>query len=307
MSSSLMCLRKMKRRIFLVKLLLFLTIALVFMQVVYYPKRRHRQWQAGNKTRINWKKETSPHHAKTFVTTLPLVQSPLEELQNCELEIPDGEMCPIYYNDLTPCELRFEGLECPDIRTRVNGTLRQSQLVALRILRVFDAIATRYDIPYWLRGSSLLGAARHKGIVPWIVGIEVEMSSKNARAFRSRGLRDIPPEIRLHRPQTTISYPDRGSMRLEDRGSCYKRCDNCNWIGGLGVDVFIQNKVTKRCRMQFEGWFIPVPCDWERRLRAEFGENYAQIPAQRASSVVSEPFRSCDKLRKDTSIELKQK
>ena len=46
-------------------------------------------------------------------------------------------------------------------------TLRRAQLKMLYILNVIVAIFEKNDIPYWLDYGSALGAARHKGFIPW--------------------------------------------------------------------------------------------------------------------------------------------
>ena len=36
-----------------------------------------------------------------------------------------------------------------------------------QMLKVIDLVFTKHEIPYWIDGGTVLGAVRHKGIIPW--------------------------------------------------------------------------------------------------------------------------------------------
>ena len=50
---------------------------------------------------------------------------------------------------------------------KAKGNLRQLQLADLEVLRIFDQICIKHNIPYCLGWGTLLGAIRHKGFIPW--------------------------------------------------------------------------------------------------------------------------------------------
>ena len=56
-----------------------------------------------------------------------------------------------------------------DIRTlpRARGKLRRLQLADLKLLKIFDLVCRKHDIPYYMSFGTLLGAVRHKGFIPW--------------------------------------------------------------------------------------------------------------------------------------------
>lgn len=45
--------------------------------------------------------------------------------------------------------------------------LRRAQKKMLEMLTFIDELCMENNIPYWLDGGTLLGAARHKGFIPW--------------------------------------------------------------------------------------------------------------------------------------------
>ena len=57
-----------------------------------------------------------------------------------------------------------------------DNDLHDSQSIAHRILQVFNAFAKEHDLTYWIGYGTLLGAARHKGFIPWDDDIDLVMS-----------------------------------------------------------------------------------------------------------------------------------
>ena len=53
--------------------------------------------------------------------------------------------------------------------------LNEIKALEIEILRKFDEFCSEHDLKYCLTGGSLLGAVRHKGIIPWDDDIDVGM------------------------------------------------------------------------------------------------------------------------------------
>ena len=65
-----------------------------------------------------------------------------------------------------------------ELRKRFNpdgSLLRRQQLRMLELLEVIDVICRKHQIPYWLSSGTLIGAARHKGFIPWDDDLDIEM------------------------------------------------------------------------------------------------------------------------------------
>lgn len=58
-----------------------------------------------------------------------------------------------------------------------NTRLRRHQLGLLEVLKDFARICEDNHIIWWLDSGTLLGAARHKGFVPWDDDVDVMVTS----------------------------------------------------------------------------------------------------------------------------------
>lgn len=46
-------------------------------------------------------------------------------------------------------------------------SLREFQLELLNLLEIIHEVCSKYEIPYWIDGGTLIGAVRHQGFIPW--------------------------------------------------------------------------------------------------------------------------------------------
>ena len=245
----------------------------------------------------------------------------------CDLELRFGEMCPKFYTELGgKCDLDKKGFNCPDIRRMNNKPLRQAQLVLTRILRIFDLIAKKHGIRYWLSSGTLIGAARHKGFIPWDHDVDIEMPMKDYIKFYRVGSKDLPPDVFYHNSKTdpnlrpndsseehSLAHKEIGlyltpwNHRLRDETSCYGYClrHGCKWRDGLMVDLFVSVRrpgdVFPLKEMEFEGFVFPVPNTWRQILLDDYGNDVLSIPdeEQRIPYIRPHPIRSCEQLSEE--------
>ena len=59
------------------------------------------------------------------------------------------------------------------------SALRRDQLELLRMLKVVDEICKENHIQWWLSSGTLLGAARHKGFIPWDDDMDIVLLKKD--------------------------------------------------------------------------------------------------------------------------------
>lgn len=61
------------------------------------------------------------------------------------------------------------------------SALRKDQKEMVKVLQAFAEICEKHDIQWWLCSGTLLGAARHKGFIPWDDDMDVSMLKKDYR------------------------------------------------------------------------------------------------------------------------------
>lgn len=247
----------------------------------------------------------------------------------CNVELEIGEMCPKLYTDLGgKCELDRSGLDCPDIRHMADTSLRQSQLVMTRMLQIFHLIATKHNIRYWLTSGTLLGAARHKGFIPWDHDVDVEMPLQDYIKFFKVESKELPDDIFFQNTNTDVYlqlakprgvtfpfhheigyYTSPLNHRLRDRASCYGYCllYDCDWHDGLMIDLFVSERETNDVfplgEMEFEGFVFPVPKNWSGILQETYGNDALEIPAEvsgRKPFILPYPRKTCKRLAAET-------
>lgn len=134
----------------------------------------------------------------------------------------------------------------PDNREEATTPLRQSQLVMLRMLKIFDYLCLKYELKYFLIGGSLLGAVRHQGFIPWDDDLDVGMMRDDYEKFMKYAVPELPNEIFFQNPQTDKYYPTCSNVeaRLRDKYSRYNHIENKGnkWHEGLQVDIFVHDR-----------------------------------------------------------------
>lgn len=253
--------------------------------------------------------------------------------QNCDTKLKFGDMCPTLYTDLGgKCDLSGTVLDCPDIRHKAKGRMRQAQLVMVRMLRIFHLIATKHNIRYWISAGTLIGAARHKGFIPWDHDVDVELTLTDYIKFVTVGSKDLPEDIFFQNSQTDShireaaiadaqltpkrhpSHPKIGyykspfNGRLRDKASCYGYCllYGCDWHDGLQVDIFVTESKVQDVfplkEMEFEGFAFPVPKNWTADLQRSYGEDVLKIPRQSSDQqpqILPHPTTNCQRLAEE--------
>ena len=136
----------------------------------------------------------------------------------------------------------------PDEREKGETPLRQSQLVMLRMLKIFDYLCNKHHIQYFLTGGTLLGAIRHNGFIPWDDDLDVGMTRDNYEKFLQLGVRELPNDIFFQNVQTDSFYPKyrEAEAKLRDKYSKYTRREDLEkrykWHNGIQVDIFVYDR-----------------------------------------------------------------
>lgn len=129
------------------------------------------------------------------------------------------------------------------LRARFNpdgSLLRQQQQRMLELLIEVDRICKKHHITYWLSCGTLLGAARHKGFIPWDDDLDIEMLLPDYKRLLKVLPDELPETMALQSLDTDPNYfffyakvRDRRSFLSESN-----RYDRVWKERGIYIDIF---------------------------------------------------------------------
>ena len=133
------------------------------------------------------------------------------------------------------------------LRERYNpegSKLRRDQLELLRMLKHVADICQEHNIKWWLSSGTLLGAARHKGFIPWDDDIDIVMLRKDYRRLERILRKEQSQEFVLHSMRSDVEYVNCFAKYRKREGrieSASRRYDYYKWRG-IGFDIFTIEK-----------------------------------------------------------------
>ena len=158
------------------------------------------------------------------------------------------------------------------------------QSILLDISKEFLRICTKYNIPYYMQGGTMLGAVRHKGFIPWDDDVDFGVSRDNfmllkqilpkelSKNYRMLKLSDSPSMI-----YDTIKIEDTRTALIEQ----YKEGYPFNL--GINIDIFPLDKTNNKLGILSKNMIIQYLCKiqgyrflsissrpWGKRLLAIF-------------------------------------
>ena len=125
--------------------------------------------------------------------------------------------------------------------------LRNDQLEQMKTLKFLAEICRQYDIRWWLSSGTLLGAARHKGFIPWDDDIDIVMLRKDYCRLE-KILRNLESdEYFFQSMRTDVEYINifsklrrkSGSRDAKDRRNAFYK------YKGVGLDIFAIEKTNR--------------------------------------------------------------
>lgn len=130
-----------------------------------------------------------------------------------------------------------------DLRERFNpdgSILRKQQLRMTEMLAVLDRICKKHGIRYWLIGGTLLGAARHKGFIPWDDDMDVQMLRDDYSRLMEILPNELPDNLAIQNRLTDPNYFYQYA-KLRDRRSRIEEglgYDRVFREHGIFIDIF---------------------------------------------------------------------
>lgn len=124
------------------------------------------------------------------------------------------------------------------------SALRRDQKELLRMLQVLAEICRKHNIRWWLSSGTLLGAARHKGFIPWDDDMDIVLLKEDYDRLEEILCNMESDEFVYHCMKTDVDYvypygkfrKKQGSVRSKNRRNRFYK-----W-SGIGLDIFAIEK-----------------------------------------------------------------
>ena len=114
--------------------------------------------------------------------------------------------------------------------------VRKAQLVMLELLEVIDKICEENNLVYWLDSGTLLGAARHKGFIPWDDDLDIcvprESYEKLIEILKEKN------DKYFLQTYDTDKYAESGFAKLRSRNNILKIHKDEKGHTGVFIDIF---------------------------------------------------------------------
>ena len=126
------------------------------------------------------------------------------------------------------------------------SALRRDQKELFRMLKVVDGICKEHGIQWWLSSGTLLGAARHKGFIPWDDDIDIVLLREDYLKLEKILCEMDDPEFVYHCIKTDTDYVNIYGKFRKRHGkvsSTHRRYDYYKWAG-IGLDIFAIEKTS---------------------------------------------------------------
>ena len=136
-------------------------------------------------------------------------------------------------------------------------SIRDIQLVELKLLLELDRICKMLSIPYAIYFGTLLGAVRYKGFIPWDDDIDVVMIREDYERFLREAPSVLAEEYFLQTTDTDPEYP-RTYAKIRDSSTTYIETyfADRKMNHGINIDVFPLDGVPNNGVLRLLGWVL---------------------------------------------------
>lgn len=154
------------------------------------------------------------------------------------------------------------------------SALRRDQKELVRMLKVVAEICKENNLQWWLSSGTLLGAARHKGFIPWDDDVDIVMMREDYLKLEKILCNMQSDEFVYHCMRTDVDYVKffgkfrrkEGEIKVRQRRYAFYK-----WKG-IGLDIFaiektsyLSARLSKLLYVPFIGMTARIKTGWIRK------------------------------------------
>ena len=138
-----------------------------------------------------------------------------------------------------------------------NDELRKLQLTILEILKIFKVICEKHHLRYFMVGGTMLGAARHKGFIPWDDDLDVGMPRRDYEKFLRIVKKELPDGYDFLNYKMTSDYHRYFSRIVDKKVEIYNASNTKEIIENAWLDIFPYDGMPKgKVAQKIHFWYL---------------------------------------------------
>lgn len=178
--------------------------------------------------------------------------------------------------------------------------MNQLQQEEFLILLELDRILKRHNIPYYLYGGTLLGAARHQGFIPWDDDIDIVLTREHFEAIET--ILSDPANISNgfhYQSAKTTKYFNAAFSKLRSDAMYIKEAIPKTQVGNYGpwVDLFVYDKIPDNAELRLKQYNQVTK--YNRIIKF-----FTTMQAQKDKSGIGNSFKNIIRIMNETCYKL---
>lgn len=154
------------------------------------------------------------------------------------------------------------------------SALRRDQMELLGMLKIVAGICKENDIQWWLSSGTLLGAARHKGFIPWDDDMDIVLLKEDYEKLEKILVELDSDEFVFHCMKTDVDYVNCFGKFRHKKGRVQARSNRYKYYkwAGIGFDIFaiektnyLSAKMAQSIYRHAQALTYCIDCNWFRK------------------------------------------
>ena len=130
----------------------------------------------------------------------------------------------------------------------VEEKMKRAWAAQLEVLKVIERICKRHGLNYYAEFGTLIGAARHKGFIPWDDDIDISMKRHEYEQFLTYAMEELPEGYACMTVYTEDNYKEVFARIVNSKEISFseermEKFHGCPWV--VGIDIFPMDYISR--------------------------------------------------------------